>query len=88
MITFNPQPIHERCVGCEKIIEATNTCKAYENPTARWEPKPGASLAPGVMIWCPLATHFDNLPEEIKQKINPIKASKRAAGAVKNKKKK
>jgi hypothetical protein len=86
MIIFNPQPIHERCVGCERIIAATNTCKSYENPSAKWEPKPGAALAPGIMIWCPLATHFDNLPEEIKQKINPIKASKRAAGVVKQKK--
>jgi hypothetical protein len=86
-IAFNPKPIHENCKGCNKVNEADQTCVAYENPTAKWEPKPGATLAPGVFIACPLASHFDAMPAEVQQKINPLKASKRAAGGGGKKKK-
>ena len=87
-IQFAPQPIHENCKGCTKVNAATQTCIAYENPTAKWEPRPGTTLAEDKILYCPLASHFDALPEEIQKKINPIKASKRAAGVGKTKKKK
>lgn len=84
---FNPQPIHENCKGCNKVNEATQTCVAYEQPQWKWEPRPGASLAPGKFIACPLASHFDAMPAEVQAKINPLKASKRAAGGGGKKKK-
>jgi len=85
---FNPKPIHENCKGCARIKQETSTCSAYEDPSYWWEPKPGVQLAPNKILYCPLATHVDMMPEEIKHKINPLKASKRAATGGKGSKKK
>jgi hypothetical protein len=87
-VVFNPQPIHENCKGCNKVIEATQTCIAYEKPFLKWEASPGARWVPGKVPYCPLASHFDVMPAEVQAKINPLKASKRAAGGGGKKKKK
>jgi hypothetical protein len=66
---FNP--IIDKCEGCERIIEVTEAkyCRTYVMPQAKWKN--------GI---CNFATHVK--PEIIttKVKINPLKASKRAAG--------
>jgi hypothetical protein len=46
----------------------TAYCSVYPNPASRW--RSGT---------CVMATHVKRNIEEIKQKINPLKASKRAA---------
>jgi hypothetical protein len=84
---FVPKHIHENCKGCSKVNEETQTCIAYEDPTSKWEPKPGVSLASGKFLACPLASHFDAMPVEVQLKINPWKASKRAAAGGSKKKK-
>jgi hypothetical protein len=76
---FNPEPIHENCKGCARVVEATQTCSAYEKPKYKWETREGIALVAGKMLYCPLATHF-KLEVEKTGKVNPLKASKRAAG--------
>jgi len=86
---FSPEQIHESCKGCARINEENQTCKVFEKPRFKWEPRPGVLLAPGQVLYCSMATHFEMMSEEMKQKINPLKASKRSmGGGGKNKKKK
>jgi hypothetical protein len=65
------KPIIEKCDGCERIFVEENEkfCKTYANPEAKWRN--------GL---CNFATHAK--PEIVVQKVrvNPLKASKRAAG--------
>ena len=63
------KPIIESCEGCKRIIEneVGKYCNAYPEPSARW--KNGS---------CNLATHVTIVSTKKVQKINPIKASKRA----------
>lgn len=61
-------PIIEKCEGCSKILESATGkyCKMYPDPKAKWS-----------LGGCPTASHVKrNVKEE--QKINPLKASKRA----------
>jgi hypothetical protein len=65
------QPVVEKCEGCErsKQFEGQNFCGSYAQPQAKW------SL--GV---CNFATHVKaSVDKTGKVKINPLKASKRAA---------
>ena len=66
---FNP--IIDKCEGCERIVEVNGTryCRTYPMPEVKWKN--------GI---CNFATHVK--PETITTtiKINPLKASKRAAG--------
>jgi len=66
--------ISEKCDGCAKIIEweGNRYCQIFPDPTARW-----------LMGICPMATHVKREYKETTQKINPLKASKRAARARK-----
>jgi len=66
---FNP--IIDKCEGCERIVDVKKNkyCRTYPMPAAKWKN--------GI---CNFATHVK--PEIITTttKINPLKASKRAAG--------
>ncbi|TVQ97299.1 MAG: hypothetical protein EA399_13570 [Desulfovibrionales bacterium] len=65
------QPVVEKCEGCARIKEddGLRHCTSYADPEAKW------SL--GV---CNFATHVKaSVDKEGKVKINPLKASKRAA---------
>ncbi|THB63733.1 MAG: hypothetical protein D6E12_16235 [Desulfovibrio sp.] len=65
------QPVVENCDGCERIkeFEGEKFCGSYPSPEMKW--KLGA---------CNFATHVKaTLGEGGKVKINPLKASKRAA---------
>ena len=65
------QPVVEKCEGCERIREdnGLRRCTSYADPEAKW------SL--GV---CNFATHVKaSVDKQGKVKINPLKASKRAA---------
>lgn len=69
--TFNGgacNPIIEQCEGCQRIVECETGkfCTAAPDPAMKW--KNGN---------CNLATHIKVVVETKKQKINPIKASKR-----------
>ena len=66
---FNP--IIEKCEGCERIVEANNNryCQSYAYPEAKWR-----------IGICNFATHKKPEITVGKVKINPLKASKRAAG--------
>jgi len=62
------KPITESCEGCGKITEVDGTkyCLSYPDPESRW-----------VAGTCNLATHIKRDVEQIKKKINPLKASKK-----------
>lgn len=64
------KPILEKCANCERIIitDDVQYCRTYADPAAKWR-----------IGMCNFATHVK--PEIVvsKIKINPLKASKRAA---------
>ncbi|KAB1443773.1 PxxKW family cysteine-rich protein [Pseudodesulfovibrio senegalensis] len=65
------EPIVEKCEGCERIVavEEGKYCPTYAQPERKW--------AHGV---CNFATHVRaSVDSEGKTKVNPLKASKRAA---------
>ncbi len=65
------QPIIEKCDGCERVanIEEGKFCPTYAQPEKKW--------AHGV---CNFATHVRaEVDKTGKVKVNPLKASKRAA---------
>ncbi|MBI4634563.1 MAG: hypothetical protein HY742_11800 [Deltaproteobacteria bacterium] len=69
---FNGGSCHvvmENCVGCSKIMElsAGQYCGVYPDPASKW-----------ITGKCPTATHIKREIAETTQKINPLKASKRA----------
>ena len=68
------QEVIEKCVGCERIIEADNHkfCKTYINPEAKWR-----------LGICNFATHVKPEIEVQKIRVNPLKASKRASSKKK-----
>ncbi|MDQ5985326.1 MAG: hypothetical protein CSYNP_01034 [Syntrophus sp. SKADARSKE-3] len=68
------KPISEKCEGCLKVFDWENGkyCKVYADPASRWH-----------MGICPTATHVKMEIKESSQKINPLKASKRASRAKK-----
>lgn len=59
----------EKCEGCNKVIEYTSAkyCKVYPDPKVKW-----------AIGSCPTASHVKKGKEEVVQKVNPIKASKRS----------
>lgn len=63
------QPIVEQCAGCARVrnVEATEYCSSYPMPASKW--------AQGR---CNFATHV-KVAVAAKVKVNPLKASKRAA---------
>lgn len=68
---FILEPIVEKCNGCERTqeVEGQTFCTSYAQPERKW--------AHGA---CNFATHVKaSYDQEGKVKINPIKASKRAA---------
>jgi hypothetical protein len=68
---FVLEPIVENCQGCERIkeFEGSKYCTSYAQPAAKW--RHGA---------CNFATHIKaSVDKEGKVKVNPLKASKRAA---------
>ncbi len=65
------QPIVEKCEGCQRIVqvEAGRYCSVYPNPSMKWRT--------GI---CNMATHVKiEISKQQQEKINPLKASKRAA---------
>ncbi len=65
------EPIVENCIGCERIVEfeGEKYCSSYPRPAIKW--KNGA---------CNFATHVKASIDKAGQvKLNPLKASKRAA---------
>jgi RNA polymerase subunit RPABC4/transcription elongation factor Spt4 len=65
------EPIVEQCEGCERIVpfEDEKYCPTYAQPARKW--------AGGV---CNFATHVRaEVDKAGKVKVNPLKASKRAA---------
>ena len=69
---FNGGSCHaiiDKCAECGKVIvcEANKYCRAYPDPAAKW--RAGK---------CPTATHLKIEIAQPTQKINPLKASKRA----------
>ncbi len=68
---FVLQPIVEKCEGCERVAvhEGESYCSSYPNPASKWH-RGG----------CNFATHIKaEMDKSGKVKINPLKASKRAA---------
>jgi len=65
------KPIVEKCEGCERIVEADSNkyCKSYAFPETKWR-----------LGICNFATHVKPELAVGPGKINPLKASKRAAG--------
>ncbi len=64
-------PIVEKCDGCDRMaeFEGYTYCNSYPEPSVKWDR--GA---------CNFATHIQaTLDKSGKVKINPLKASKRAA---------
>ncbi|MDR2861034.1 MAG: PxxKW family cysteine-rich protein [Syntrophobacterales bacterium] len=69
--------IIENCAGCNKIVDYSGGqyCKSYADPASRW-----------IMGKCALASHVTRDAKENVQKINPLKASKRASKGKSKKK--
>jgi hypothetical protein len=68
---FILEPVVEQCNGCERIVarEGAEYCPSYPMPSAKW--------SHGV---CNFATHVRaSVDKEGNVKVNPLKASKRAA---------
>jgi len=68
---FTLEPVVEKCDGCGRAheFEGAKYCTSYAQPAAKW--RHGA---------CNFATHVKaSLDKGGKVKINPLKASKRAA---------
>jgi len=65
------KPIVPQCEGCGRVIEyaSKHYCQSQPNPAAKWK-----------LGNCNLATHIVAEKAEAKQKVNPIKASKRGKG--------
>jgi hypothetical protein len=61
--------IVDKCNDCGKIFEyeSAKYCKVYPDPTSKW-----------LNGKCPTATHIKLEVKEATQKVNPLKASKRA----------
>ena len=68
---FVLEPVVEQCSGCDRMreIEGEWYCSSYSQPAAKW--RNGS---------CNFATHLKTQQSKGKEKVNPIKASKRAAG--------
>lgn len=65
------EPVVEKCDGCERVVavEEKSYCPSYAQPERKW--------SHGV---CNFATHVRaSVDSEGKTKVNPLKASKRAA---------
>jgi len=64
------QPVVEACEGCGRIVENGDGiyCQATNFPQSKWR-----------LGLCNLATHVKGPVESNSAKINPLKASKRAA---------
>ncbi len=65
------EPVVENCTGCERIVavEDKSYCPTYAQPAKKW-----------VRGICNFATHVKaTVDKEGKTKVNPLKASKRAA---------
>lgn len=63
------QPVVDKCEGCERIrsFEGENFCGSYPNPARKWFDGR-----------CNFATHIKTESSK-SAKVNPLKASKRAA---------
>ncbi len=70
------QTIAENCEGCERIVTGTigQVCSAYPAPAKKW--------IGGI---CNFASHVKIDLSIAELKVNPLKASKKAAGAKKKK---
>lgn len=64
-------PIVENCEGCARVVvfEAGRFCSSFPYPAQKWQK--GS---------CSMSSHVKKAPAAAEQKINPLKASKRAAG--------
>ncbi len=67
---FILEPVIDKCEGCERIVEfeGEKYCASYPKPSLKW--RNGA---------CNFATHIKATIDHGEIKINPLKASKRAA---------
>jgi hypothetical protein len=65
------EPVVEQCEGCAQIHEYSEDryCLTYGNPAAKW-----------ALGRCNFASHVKD-DTKVERKINPLKASKRAAKA-------
>jgi hypothetical protein len=68
------QVIVDNCEGCERIAEGTigKVCGAYPSPSQKW-----------LNGMCNFATHVKIEIKTEDLKVNPLKASKKAAGGKK-----
>ena len=66
---FLVSPTSDKCDGCDRVreFEGEKFCSSYPNPARKW-----------VGGRCNFATHI-KLEAAAAQKVNPLKASKRAA---------
>ncbi len=67
-------PVIDKCEGCKNIqeIDGGKFCEVYAEPDHMW-----------LNDTCPMATHVKVDIKVATQKINPLKASKRAAAGKK-----
>ena len=67
---FLLSPVVEQCSGCERVrqFEEQEFCSSYANPGSKW-----------VGGHCNFATHIKKIQAATAARVNPLKASKRAA---------
>lgn len=68
------KPIIDKCIGCERIVEANaqKICASFAIPEAKWR-----------LGLCNFATHAKQEIVATTTKVNPLKASKRAMAGKK-----
>ncbi len=68
---FLLEPVIDKCEGCERVVphaSGSSYCTSYAQPAKKW----------GLGV-CNFATHMKATVAQGKVKVNPLKASKRAA---------
>lgn len=68
---FLLEPVVEKCEGCERVVghdSGARYCTSYAKPAVKWN-----------LGVCNFATHVKGTVTQGKVKVNPLKASKRAA---------
>jgi hypothetical protein len=68
---FLLEPVIDKCEGCERVVDhasGSKYCTSYAKPSTKW-----------TLGVCNFATHVKGTVTQGKVKVNPLKASKRAA---------
>jgi len=72
LVSYDHLAIDDKCEGCNKVVEneGAKICPKFFEPAIHWENNQ----------ICAFASHVKREVKVVKRNVNPLKASKRAAG--------